>query len=97
MILSILIGYCVGKAILKLIELIINAYQYLTSYQAKEKVQGKLGKDIGKIMVDTVRSTPHVNGELINAKVYDSDYNHIANVTYIAAQGSSLYSGQVIY
>lgn len=92
---SFLVGFAVGYIIGSIISLIIDVYdEYLTSQKAKQKAQEELGKAIRTLIVQNV--SLEGKGETISAKAIGMDGEEVADITYHAHEGSSLYSGMRI-
>lgn len=93
---SFLIGFAIGFMLGTVLSICIDIYgEYLTTRRAKELAGEKTGKTITKIIVTEVKGNAEY-GETINARAFDSDNEHVANITFNATKGSSLYSGQKI-
>ena len=93
---SFLIGFAIGWIIGSVISICINVYyEYLNTRRAKELASEKTGKQITKLIVTDLKGNAEY-GETIDARAFDSENNHVANITFNASKGSSLYSGQTI-
>ncbi|MDY2943874.1 MAG: hypothetical protein SOT07_09315 [Paludibacteraceae bacterium] len=89
---SFLIGAAVGFVIGSIISLVINVYdEFLTSQVAKQKAAEELGKSIRTIIIKNV--SKNGNCETISAKAIGLEDSEVADVTFHAYKGSSLYEG----
>lgn len=97
MIISFLVGLAIGAVVGAIINICIDVYdEWLSTKRAKELAESEIGKKIGKLVVDKVKTNAEY-GETIDARVFDENYEHIGNATFNAMKGSALYSGQTIY
>lgn len=97
MIISFLVGCAIGAIIGAIIDICIDVYnEWLSSQRAKELAARETGKKITKLVVDNVKKNAEY-GETIDVRAFDENYDHVANITFNATQGSALYSGQTIY
>lgn len=97
MIISILIGFAIGAAIGAVIDICIDVLnEWLSTQRAKELAAKETGKKISKLMVDNIKKNAEY-GETIDVRAFDENQELIANITYNASRGSSLYAGQTIY
>lgn len=96
MLISFLVGFAIGAAVGAVIDLCIEVYnEWLSSVRAKELVKEKLGKRSVTMLVDSFTKVEYGASD-ISLRVFDEDDDHIANVTFKACRGSSLYPGQII-
>lgn len=92
---SFLVGFAVGYIIGSIVSLIIEIYdEYLTSQKAKQKAQEELGTAIRTLIIKNV--SPDGHGETISASAIGMSGEEVADITYHAHKGSSLYSGMYI-
>lgn len=90
---SFLVGFAVGYIIGSIINLIIEIYdEYLTSQKAKQKAQDELGKSIRTLIIKNVSKNDE-GTEIIKASAIGIDSEEVADITFYAHKGSSLYGG----
>ena len=97
MVISVLIGFAIGAAIGAAINICIDVVnEWLSSQRAKELAAKETGKKVFKLMVDSIRKNTEY-GETIDVRAFDENQELVANITYNASKGSTLYAGQTIY
>lgn len=96
MIISFLVGFAIGAVIGAIIDICIDVYnEWLSTKRAKELAEREIGQKLTKLVVTKI-STNAEYGETIDARAFDENYEHVANITFNATKGSALYSGQTI-
>lgn len=96
MLISFLIGCAIGAIISSVIDIIIDVIdKKLSSFNAKKLAEDKTGKKFSKLIVEKIQENAEI-GQNIDIKAFDENNEHVANITYRAAKGTTLFTGQII-
>lgn len=84
------IGVIIGAAIA---ELVITITEFVYDFVARRKVREQCG-DANLLKVIRERFDSEVSSDVIDLEAYDSNNKHIANVTIVCPEGTSLKVGE---
>lgn len=90
---SFAVGYMIGAIAAYCID-VVN--EWLSTQRAKELARERVKKKINKLIIKNVTKNAEY-GETISAHALDESNEYFADITFHAAKGSALYSGQVLY